>query len=259
MRNIKYPIRFVATEIAFLDPGKGFGMGVLARVIPKRVGKVDIIATRKIFRYLKKGYAIGLFPEGDNTFYGETLDIYENTGRLLKMAKTDIILVKQQGGYLSQPRWADYFSKKGLTKTKTEFLLKKEELAEMSVEEINDIVRKALYNNDYDFQKKMMIPYDRIKRAEGIERLVYYCNSCGSVLTVYGKGDDIMCEKCGKIGHINEYELIEGNEFDNLVDYTKMQYSHMEEVINSKFEFDVEKYTKGSLGEELIKFKYYYA
>lgn len=42
MRNVKYPIRFVATEIAFLDPVKGFSMGVLARAIPKRVGKVDL-------------------------------------------------------------------------------------------------------------------------------------------------------------------------------------------------------------------------
>ncbi len=239
MKNINYPIRFVATEIAFLDPAKKFSMGILARAIPKCVGKPDIVATRKIFNYLKKGYAIGLFPEGDNTFYGETLEIFENTGRLLKKANVDIILVKQQGGYLSQPRWADYFSKKGFTKTETTLLLTKEKLQTLTVEQVTEIVKKALYNNDYDFQKQMMIPYKRKSRAEGIERLIYYCNKCGSILTVHGEGDDIVCDNCGTIGHINAYELIENNPFDNLVDYAKFQFQYMNKIVESSFDFDV--------------------
>ncbi len=239
MQNIKYPIRFVATQIAFLDKGKKFGMGVLARAIPKRVGKLDMVATRKMFNYLEKGYAIALFPEGDNTFYGETLDIFESTGKLLKKANVDVILVKQKGGYLTQPRWADYFSKKGVTYTETKLFLKKEDLKKHTASEINQMVEKALYHNDYDFQKEHMIPFVRPKRAEGIERLVYYCNVCGGIMTVYGKDDDIYCEKCGQIGHINQYELIEGNALDNLVDYTKLQYRHIDEVIQSTFSFDV--------------------
>lgn len=239
MQSVNYPIRFIATEIAFLDKGKKFGMGVLARAIPKRVGKMDIVATRKIFSYLKQGYAIGLFPEGDNTFYGETLDIYESTGKLLKKANVDVVLVKQKGGYLSQPRWADNFSKKGVTYTETKLLISKNELKTKSYEEINTIVKDSLYHNEYNFQKQMMIPFDRINRAEGIERLVYYCNSCSSVLTVFGKGDHIHCEKCGEIGFINFFELIENNPIDNLPDYAKMQYEHIQEVIDSTFEFDV--------------------
>ena len=35
------------------------------------------------FNSLKQNYAVGLFPEGDNTFYGETLDIYKSTGKLI--------------------------------------------------------------------------------------------------------------------------------------------------------------------------------
>jgi len=56
---------------------------------------------------------------------------------------------------------------------------------------------------------------------------------------VFGSGDNMVCSKCGQIGHINEYELIEGNKFDNLVDYNKYQYKHIEEVIASEFVFVV--------------------
>ena len=235
MKNVKTKIRFVATEMAFLDWSKKIGMQHLARAIKKRVGKSDYQATKAIFDFLKQGYSIGLFPEGDNTFYGETLDIYQSTGRLLKKANVDVILIKQQGGYISQPRWADYFAKNGVVHTHTEFLIKKEELESLTAEEINKKVETELYNNDYDFQREKMIPFIRKNRAEGIERLIYYCNKCGSVMSVFGKGDDIFCSKCGKIGHINEYEFIEGNKHDNLVDYNKEQYSNIEKVIKSDF------------------------
>ncbi len=97
-----------------------------------------------------------------------------------------------------------------------------------------------------------MYDFNRKNRAEGIERLVYYCNKCGSVLSVYGEGHDIKCTKCGVIGTINNYEFIEGNEFDNLVDYNHFQYQHIEEVINSEFSFTV---TKNIVNTEKLKNK----
>lgn len=238
-KNVKKPIRFVATEIAYLDLPKKLGMGVLARTIRKRVGKVDYQATKRIFEYLKLGYAIGLFPEGDNTFSGKTLNIYKNTGKLLKKANVDVVICKQAGGYISQPRWADYFSKNGVVHTDTKVLIYKEELNELTPSQINKKVKAAIEHNDYDWQREHLYRMDRKNRAEGIERLVYYCNNCGSVLTVFGKGHDIICSKCGKIGEIDEYEFIKGNKFDNLVDYNKFQYSKIEEVINSEFMFVV--------------------
>jgi hypothetical protein len=211
----------------------------LARAIKKRVGKSDILAMRRVYESLKQGYVVGLFPEGDNTFYGETLPIYKSTGKLLKRTDVDVYMVKQFGGYVSQPRWADYFSKKGQQHTKTSLLFKKEQLNDMTIEEINTEVEKAIYLNDYEWQREKMFDFDRKNRAEGIERLVYYCNNCNSVLTVYGKEHDIMCKECGKIGTINKYEFIEGNKVDNLVDYNHFQYSKIEEVINSEFAFHV--------------------
>ena len=263
MKHVKKNIRYVATEIAFLDFSKKIGMGHLARAIKKRVGKHDFLATKRIFKSLKDGYAVGLFPEGDNTFYGETLDIYQTTGKLLKRTNVDVILVKQQGGYISQPRWADYFSKKGIVKTTTRMLIPKEELPNLSISEINHIIEEALYNNDYDFQREMMYDFKRKARAEGIERLVYFCNKCGSVLTVYGEGDDIMCSHCGKIGTINTYEFIEGNDFDNLVDYNHYQYQNIEKVIASEFSFKVThnivdniKLKNKSLGKYTVSYKH---
>jgi 1-acyl-sn-glycerol-3-phosphate acyltransferase len=239
MKNVKANIRFVATEIAWLDFSKKILLNHIARAIRKRVGKLDYSATKRIFKSIEDGYAIGLFPEGDNTYYGETVDIYQSTGKLLKKANLDVILVKQRGGYISQPRWADSFAKKGIIHTERMNLLTKEQLQNMTPEEINQVVEKALYNNDYDFQREVMHNFKRKNRAEGIERLIYRCNKCGSIMSVYGKGHDIVCHECGVIGTINEYEFIEHNKFDNLVDYNHEQYRYMEDVVNSTFHFPV--------------------
>jgi len=261
-KNIKKSIRFVTTEIAYLDLPKKIGMKFIAKTIRKRVGKSDVQSIRKVYEYLKKGYSIGIFPEGDNTFAGASIGIYDNIGRLFKKTGVDIILCKQRGGYLSQPRWADNFSKKGLVHTHTSTLIKKEELEHLSPMQINSIIEKAIENNDYDFQRELMYDFNRKKRAEGIERLVYVCNNCNSVLTVFGKGHDILCSKCGKIGEINKYEFIEGNKFDNLVDYNEFQYSKIEDVINSEFMFVVNlnivntsKLINRSLGRHRLHYK----
>ena len=262
MQNIDYNIRFVATEMAFLDKNKKWSMKVLARVIPKRVGKVDVVATRRILEYLQQGYAIGLFPEGDNTFYGETLGIFKASGKLIKKAGVDVILVKQSGGYLSQPRWADNFAKMGVVHTNTEVLLTKEELKKLTPTMINKLIVKAIYNNEYDFQRERMIKFDRDARAEGIERLLYFCPNCNSPMTVFGHEDDIYCSKCGKIGHINQYEFIEDSKYDNLVDWNKFQYKHIEEVIKSEFVFvatlnlvNTDSYRNIKIGEYKVTYK----
>lgn len=239
MKKNKKKTRFVATEVAYYDLSKRLPMQLLARTIRKKVGMVDFTATREIFKYLKMGYAIGVFPEGDNTFYGETIDIYENTGRLLKKAGVDVIITKQEMGYISQPRWADYFAKRGKLFTYTKVLLTKDEVKELSAEEITEIVREALYVNDYDVQRKRMIEFNRKNRAEGIERVLYYCNKCGGVKTLSGKGHDIECSTCGTIATINSFEFLENNTFDNLVDYNHFQYEHIDEVITSEFDFNI--------------------
>ncbi len=239
MNNVKTKIRFLTTINRFLDPSKDFKMKFLAKAIPKQGINSDYLEKKAIYDYLAMGYSIGFFPEGESSFYGETLQIIKSTGKLIKKAGVDVIIVKQQGGYLSQPRWADNYSTNGHVQTKTFTLLTKTEIESLKPEEINELVEIAIANNDYDFQRKKMLKFKRKARAEGIERLIYYCDNCGGVLTVFGKGDDIVCSKCGKIGHINEYEFIEGNKFDNLVDYNKFQYSKIEEVINSEFVFVV--------------------
>ena len=262
MKHNKNRIRFVATEIAYLDASKKILMTSLARTIKKKVGKQEFKATRQIFRYLQMGYSIGLFPEGDNTYYGETLPIFRNTGKLLKKANVDVILTKQAMGYMSQPRWADNFSKSGILHTNTKTLIKKEELKDLSPDEITKLVEEALYHNDYDYQKEHMIPMKRKNRAEGIERLIYYCNSCSSIMTVYGESDDIKCSKCGTIARFNQYDLLEHNKHDNLVDYNKEQYSHIEEVINREFSFpvtlniiDTEKLRNKKQGKYILHYK----
>lgn len=252
MKRIKAKIRFVVTEIAYLDFSKKLSMKHLARTIKKRVGKADYEATKAIFTFLRSGYSIGIFPEADNTFYGETVDMYQSTGRLLKKANVNVVLVKQMGGYLSQPRWADNFAKKGVLHTHSKILFTKEQLQLLTATEITQIVEKEIYHNDYDWQRKNMIDMKRKNRAMGIERLVYYCNKCGSIMTVKGDKDDIYCSSCGKIGTFNKYDFIEGNKHDNLVDYNKEQYSHIEEVIASEFHFPV---TLNSIDTKKLKNK----
>ena len=266
MQNIDYNIRFVSTEMAFLDKSKKWGMSVLARVIPKRVGKVDVVATRKILEYLENGYAIGLFPEGDNTFYGETLGIFKASGKLLKKAGVDIVLVKQEGGYISQPRWADNFAKKGVVHTNTTTLITKEELKTMSVPEIGERIKKHLYNNDYEYQRTHMIERPGKKLAEGFDNVVYICPECETTNSIVSHDNEIICTQCNTIGSMNKYGFIEGFKYDNLVDWNNFQKPLSHKLLDDEFkseailyhvDYDMENRKRRKIGNVILKYKNY--
>ncbi|MBN2605523.1 MAG: 1-acyl-sn-glycerol-3-phosphate acyltransferase, partial [Bacilli bacterium] len=178
MKNIKYNIRFLANQIVFKEQGQKSEMGLFARIFLKLIGTLNVDEIEKSFDYLKHGYAIGMFPEGAATFHGATLKIRKETGAFIKEANVDVVAVKQCGGYLSHPRWANHHAKYGVIHTCTSVIIKKEELADLTPLKINNIITKAISSNDYDFQKEHMIKLDRIHRAEGIERVLYYCNKC---------------------------------------------------------------------------------
>lgn len=237
MKNIHYNIRFLANQIVFKEDSPKNKMGFLARFFLKKIGTLKVDELEKAFEYLEQGYAIGMFPEGATTFHGASLKVKKETGDFIKKANVDVIAVKQSGGYLSHPRWANHFAKCGVIHTETSVIIKKEDLAALTPLKINKIILKAIKNNDYDFQKEHMIKLQRENRAEGIERVLYFCNKCNSPMTVFGNKDNIYCSKCGEIGHINTYELIEGNQFDNLVDYYQYQYTQIEKVVLSEFIF----------------------
>jgi 1-acyl-sn-glycerol-3-phosphate acyltransferase len=252
----------VASHNLFLSQPLKFLLSEVAHAIPKSKGKGDLKTAKELISAVKRGYPILIFPEGNTTFNGETNYVEASTMKLIKKLKVDLVICHVKGGYLSKPRWAT-----GKRKNRKAFLdykvvIPKEELKEMTVAEISDKVNKALYNNDYDFQRKHMIPHPGKELAEGIENLLYLCPECNHLNSIESKGNELWCNSCHTRGHYDEFGFIHGFKYDNLVEWDAFQKKRNTDLQNETFEsvgkmyrVNDKDYSREYLGEITITYK----
>ena len=213
----------VASESLFVKQPTKFLFKWIAHVIPKSKGASDLRTAKGIISTIRKGYPVLIFPEGDTTYFGETRNVEFSTMKLIKKLKVDVITCTVKGGYLSKPRWATGKRKKRAAEFHYHLTIKKDELVTMTIDEINERVNKALYNNDYEYQRKAMIKHPGKNLAEGLENVLYVCPECEAINSLKTKGNTITCTSCKTEGRYNEYGFIEGFTYDNLIDWDNYQ------------------------------------
>jgi len=226
----------VASQVLFKKKSTKFLVTHIAHVIAKSKGTSDTGTVRELIGAVRRGYPILIFPEGDTTFYGETNYIEESTMKLIKKLEIDVITCNVKGGYLSKPRWATGKRNNRSAEFSYNLTIPKEKVKEMSVDDINTVIKKALYNNDYEYQRTHMIPHPGQTLAEGMENVVYTCPFCESIATIKTNGNQIKCSNCDHEGYIDSYGFIQNFKYDNLIDWDKFQKNYQDELRNSSIQ-----------------------
>lgn len=238
--NFRKQPAIVTSEILLSTPRLKWLLQNISKTIPKSKGSADIRTLKQILRYKKLGYPIMVMPEGDATFFGETGYIEESTAKLVKKLDIDVIVGKFKGGFLSSPRWAIGRRANREVSLHYKTIIKKEDIKNLSVDEIYDILKKELYHNDYTWQREQMNSLPGDKLAEGLENIMYVCPVCNSIHSIETKGNFIYCNKCRTAGKYNEYGFIEGFPFDNLVSWNKYQRKFDKELRKMTFQSSAE-------------------
>ncbi len=226
---VQVPLRFwvassvVASQTLFTQQPTKFLFKYCAHIVPKSKGVSDLRTARGLIQAVKKGYPILIFPEGNTTFYGSTKYIEASTMKLIKKLKVDVITCNVKGGYLSKPRWATGKRKNRRAQLNYELTITKEALKDMSIEEIHEKIHDALYNNDWEYQRKVMIKHPGKKLAEGLENVLYICPECQAINSLVTAGNTLKCSHCKTEGYVDDYGFLHGFKYDNLLEWDEFQ------------------------------------
>ena len=204
-------------------------------VIIKERDKPSSVLIENIMKTLKAGIPVGLHAEGIITSNGETCFISENTGKLVKESGVALITFRTVGGYFRRPRWTSHV-RKGPVSGGVVNEYSPEELAKYSVDEINEIIRRDIYVNAFEEQRKDTKLFKGEKLAEYAERAVYMCPKCKKIGGLHSHDDVLECE-CGYyltfgedgFFHSDRNEVI----FDNILDWDKWQRKEWKERLLS--------------------------
>ncbi len=231
----------------------------LLHVIPKKNFVPDIYTVREMLRVLKAGGRICIFPEGMSSISGANQPVAIGTGKLIKKAKVPVYYSVIKGGYLTSPKY-NLRDRCGRVEVVIDRLFTPEELTKLTPEEIEAIINKAIYHDDYAWNKEQKHHFDiGEKGAENLEDLLFWCPKCGKQHVMTTEGNRIFCKVCGNGATLTDtYELVPFDE-SCVIPETQTQWFNMErelikaEIADPDFKL-VEKVQLGMLPPyELLK------
>jgi hypothetical protein len=194
-----FRLGFISSIIRFLvDP------------IPIVKSQIDLRTLRQVRLVIKEGGIVGLFPEGNRSFNGLLGWIPPATGKLVKQLGCPLLLFKIHGGYLSTPRWSRY-SRKGKMCGEVVRTLAPQEIAALTPDEINHLIRDTLATDAYSEQRSEAVLFIGKRLAEYLERALFICPRCRAMATLYSQADYFTCT-CGlrvKYGQTGFFEPID--------------------------------------------------
>ena len=222
----KGPVYYVATEDIF---SLGWISDVIRWIIapiPIRKQTTDINAVMNCIRVAREGGTIAMAPEGNRTYSGKTEYMNPAVAGLAKKMKLPIALFRIEGGYGAEPRWTDKI-RKGPIKAYISRVIEPEEYAAMSNEELVKIIAEGLHVDEAVEGG----PYKSKRKAEYLERAVYYCPDCG-FSKWESHGNEITCCTCGKTIAYGENKVLSGVGCDFPYRFVNDWYEAQENYVN---------------------------
>lgn len=190
--SFRFPIYFVASDDLFnlkISPLIKY----LVAPIPKSKSLRDVAAIMGVFRVIKEGGAVGVFPEGNRTISGGQWEMTDAIAKLAKSLKVPLVIYNINGGYGTDPRWGRSI-RKGRAFGEVRKVVSVEELNALSAEQLFELIKTELAVNDADSG----ISFKSRKRAEYIERALYMCPECRGVSSIISEKYKFKCRLCGK-------------------------------------------------------------
>ena len=96
-----------------------FGLFIKLGVISKYLYQPDILCVKNMLGVLKRGGAIGLFPEGIQSTSGSTHPINPATTQLIKRSKANIVVCSTKGARRRMPKWQSLHASSRVTALRT--------------------------------------------------------------------------------------------------------------------------------------------
>ncbi len=237
--SFKRPMHYVASEhISRWKIAYPLLKFAFAPIIRKK-GMSAAHAIIDILRRLKHGQNVCMFAEGVRTWNGVTCPIAPTTGQLVKKAGCALITYKLVGGYFLSPGWAKTL-RRGYSHGEAVNIYTKEQLANMSIDEINEAICRDLFEDAYARQLESPRVYKGKCLAEGIENLLFICPECGAHESITSNGNTASCKNCGMTLEFDKYGMISGSRYKTVPELYKWQKEAVERLARNGESFKMD-------------------
>lgn len=164
--------------------------------IPKKLFSPDIETIRRTMQSIKDGFPILMCPEGRLSVDGTNYYITKETGKLIKRLRIPVVIATINGAYITNPKWRKKRIK-GHVHTEVKHVITKEDIENLSVEEINKIINDNIAYNDFEYARKTKQIYKSKEKMLGAETILYHCPKCHQEYVLESCENKLTCKHCG--------------------------------------------------------------
>lgn len=229
------PMAFVASEHVARSGIWYKILASLAMLVLRKKGTTASTTVKEILKTVRGGTNVCIFAEGDKSWDGVTREILPATGKMVKTSRCGLITYRLEGGYFVSPRWSKLKNmRRGHFYGKMVQVYTPEDLSKMSVEEINAIIAKDLYEDAYTRQLEAPKEYKGKDLADGLEKVLFLCEKCGQVDSFQPDGSRITCTHCGHEITYTTYGFLEGSSHETIHSYVEWEKKQLASSIIPK-------------------------
>ena len=190
-------IHVLAHDELFQNRLFAFIAGHILGCVKRGDGKNDLSAIKNIVNLKKRGKNIAIYPEGDINPFGRLLPVDDGIAKLAQKLNMPIVLLRINGAYLRNPRWG-----KKLRRSKIIYSVRRvitpQEAKAMSVQELYKAIIDGINYDEMEYVKaKGAKVRRRTRRANYLERCLFYCPNCNALHTLKTVNNQIKCTNCG--------------------------------------------------------------
>ncbi len=195
----------------------------------------DITLVRQLKRVIENKCVAVLYPEARYSLCGTTAVLPSSLGKLCKLLGVPVATMICHGHHINSPFWNTKNRKAAPVESEFSLLFSTDDLNELSVEELNGRIVKALQYDDFAWQKEKGIKIEFGDRAVGLHKVLYQCPACGAEYKMTSSGARISCGVCGKSWTMTELgELIADSgetEFSHIPDWYEWERANVRKEI----------------------------
>ena len=226
------PFNIITTSDAFI------GMDWLMRQIgcvPTNKFTTDANLVRDMMHITRKlKNSVVLFPEASYSFDGTATEIGHSTGKLIKLLKVPVVMVRTYGAFHHDPLYNNLQTRKNEVSATMTYLISPEDIESKSAEELDEIVRKEFSFDNFAWQKENKIKVDVPWRADYLNRVLYKCPKCQKEGKMEGKGIKIVCKECGASYTLDEYGYLSCDGGKTAFDHIPSWYNWERECVKKE-------------------------
>ena len=194
--------------------------------IVRRKGDTAVTAVKEMLVLLRRGFNVGVFPEGTCSFDGTNSPMLPTIGKLARVSGATLVTYRFEGGYFTLPRWGRGI-RRGFYEGHIVNRYPPEALRAMTDGEINAHIAEDIGEDAYARQAQTHAVYKSRHRAEYLESAFFLCPACKRVGTVTTRGDTIRCA-CGKQGTLDGQYRLHGMPVETLPAWDALENEWLE-------------------------------